>query len=76
MVNEINSNIGFDLTALDVLLDSIASDANQLDINRDTYYGSLHRKLIASTKSAASLIWVAHQGLSSAHSEGPVQLPR
>ncbi len=61
MVNEINSNIGFDLTALDVLLDSIASDANQLDINRDTYYGSLHRKLIASTKSAASLIWVAHQ---------------
>ena len=61
MVNEINSNVGFDLTALDVLLDSIVSDANQLGIKRDAFYSSLHQKIIASTKSAASLIWVAHQ---------------
>ena len=61
MVNEINSNVGFDLTALDVLLDSIASDANQRGVRREVFYNSLHRKLIASTESTASLAWVAHQ---------------
>ena len=59
MVNEINSNIGFELSALDVLLDSIASDATQLGVDRDQFYSSLHRKMLASTESAASVVWVA-----------------
>ena len=61
MVNEINSSIGFDLTALDVLLDSITANANQRGVDRGVFYSSLHRKIIASTKSTASLAWVAHQ---------------
>ena len=61
MVNEVNSNVGFDLSALDVLLDSIASDANQLGVSRDKFYSSLHRKLLASTESTASVVWVTNQ---------------
>jgi multidrug efflux pump subunit AcrA (membrane-fusion protein) len=61
MSNEINSNVGFDLSALDVLLDSIAADTGKLGVSRDQFYGSMHRKLIASTASTASTVWVAHK---------------
>ena len=61
MANKVNSNVGFDLSALDVLLDSIASDASQLGVSRQKFYSSLHRKLLASTESTASVVWVSNQ---------------
>ena len=60
MPNEINPNVGFDLTALDVLLDSIASDATQVGLSRKAFYSSLHRKIVAGTESLASAVWVAN----------------
>ena len=61
MANEVNSNVGFDLSALDVLLDSIAADANRLGVSRDEFYSSLHRKLLASTGATVSIVWVVNQ---------------
>jgi multidrug efflux pump subunit AcrA (membrane-fusion protein) len=60
MANDISSSAGFDLTALDVLLDSIANEATKPGLSRDDFYGATNRKLIASTESIASLVWVAH----------------
>ena len=58
MSDEASLKLGFDLSTLDILLDSFARSGSDPSIDRGRFYADINRKMVASTQSIASAIWV------------------
>lgn len=78
MTRETKQKLAFDLNTLDVLLDSIAQSAADPRVDRAALYASINNKLIASTQSLASAIFVQNKTgqVRVAHQSGLKELPQ
>ena len=77
MSDEASLKLGFDLSTLDILLDSFARSGKDSSIERGPFYADINRKMVASTHSIASAIWVKSSSgqIRSVHQVGWVEIP-
>lgn len=61
MNSENSQRLGFDLNALDVLLDSFTKAASDPSTDRNEFYGAINQKVVACTESEASAIFLKNK---------------